>query len=168
MSAFTKWLWFVVLCVASCIAKAEGFDTFGDHQKLADQTIVASGNISSFYFGSGSLGTLPLFGSQKAAVYQVGQFCFASSEDNSGKAGLLLVDQNSSVSVATFSTNISSIKVNIFNVAILDCVQLLKRASENIQQDFNDRQAQREIELNKMKAIVEALKKQQGSLKNSQ
>ena len=168
MSAFTKLLWFVVLCVASGSTKAEGFDTFGDHQKLENQTIVASGNISSFYFGSGSQGTQSLLGSQREAVYQVGQFCFASSQDNSGKAGLLLVDQNSNVSVATFSTNISSIKVTIFNVTILDCVQLIKRASENFQQDFNDRQAQREIELNKMKAIVEALKKQQRTLKNSQ
>lgn len=165
---FVSMLWFVVLFATSFGSKAEEFDMFGDHQKLANQTIVASGNIREFFRGSGSLGSLPPLGSQKEVVYQVGQFCFASSEDISGKAGLLLVDQYSTISVATFSTSITSIKVAISSVTLLDCVQVIRRNSENMQQDFNRRQQQMEMDQKKIKAMIESLKKQSQSLKLSQ
>jgi arginine decarboxylase-like protein len=157
-------LWVAVLGTTSFGTKAEGFDVFGDHQKLPNQTIVASGNISEFSRGFTSLGA----GTTQEVVYQVGQFCFASSEDISGKAGLLLIDQFSTISVATFSSSITSIKVNVSSATLLDCVQVIKRDTENIQRDFNRLQQQIEIDQKKNKAMIELLKKQQQSLKRSQ
>lgn len=157
----TRLLLFVVLCATGVGAKAEGFETFGGHQKLTDQTIIASGNISEFSRGSVSSSDLSPLGRQKGVVYQVDQFCFTSPEDISDKAGLLLIDKYSTISIATFSTSISSIKVNVTNVTLLDCVEVIKRDNENFHRDANLALQQLEMQRKNNEALIELLKKQQ-------
>lgn len=147
-------LFFVILCASSINANAEGFDMFGEHQKLVNQTIVESGDITEFSRRS-----------QETVVYQIGQSCFVSSENLSRKAGLLLVNQYSNVSIVTFSPEISSIKTAIYSVTLLGCVQVIKQFRENIQRDFENRQLdrnrlQRQMEID-ANALKERLKKQQ-------
>ena len=154
---------FVLLCSICIGANADGFEMLDDSQKLADQTIVASGNITKFSSESMSLDGLPSHNNQ--IVYQVGQSCFSSFENISDKAGLLLIDKYSIVSIAVLSISITSIKVNIARVTLLDCIEVLKRNNESFNQDANIALQQIGLQRKNNEALIELLKKQQ-SLKH--
>ena len=165
--AFARRIALAVLSAATVGANAEGFDSSSDQNKLTDQTIVAAGNIEDYSRAIGSSDTMPPIGLPRQVVYRVAQFCFTSLEDLSGKAGLLLIDKYSTVTVATFSTSLSSIKVNSSRVTLLDCRQVLARDWENFQ--MNAKRLQEEIELQRKQneAMIELLKKLQRSSKPS-
>ena len=106
---------------------AEGFDTFGDQQRLDNQAIIAAGNIGKRTSLTAYSSDLSYFDRQKQTIYEIGRYCFKSSdsyEDISGKAGLLLVDQYSNASIGVITDSISSIKIKLTGVQILDCVSL--------------------------------------------
>ena len=115
------------VCSPSTNVWAEGFDTFGDQQRLENEAIIAAGNIGKRTGLTSYSSDLSNFDRQKQAIYEIGRYCFKSSdsfEDISGKAGLLLVDQYSKASIGVITNSISSIKVKLTGVQILDCVSL--------------------------------------------
>lgn len=157
----SRLLLLVLLCVICIDLKAEVFETSSDYEKLTNQTIIASGNIAEFSRESEPLYSRLSLDRKKEIVYRVSHFCFASIEDISNKAGLLLIDKYSTVSIAILSTPYSSINVSITNVTLLDCEEVIKRESENIEQDFKNFQQEVEMQRKKNEAMIELLKKQQ-------
>ena len=102
------------ICASTSTASAEGFDTFGDQQRLENQAIIATGNIGKRASPANLSSESSYLDRQKQTVFEIGRFCFKSSdsyEDVSGKAGLLLVDQFSKASVGVITESISSIKI---------------------------------------------------------
>ena len=131
-----------VLWVCSSLTNvwAEGFDTFGDQQRLENQAIIAAGNIGKRTSLTAYSSDTSYFDRQKQTIYEIGRYCFKSSdsyEDISGKAGLLLVDQFSNTSIGVVTDSISSIKVKLTGVQVLDCVSLSMQESKRLQNQLN-------------------------------
>lgn len=157
-------LLFLLLSVISDPSYADGFDNFGDYQRLEGKTIFASGNVGGLFRGRISPGNSSQFGRKDETVFKIGQFCFASSEDVLDKAGLLFIDKYSDVSIAIFSTSISSISVKITSATLIDCAQQMKRDADD---DLARFKRQIEADRKKNEAMLEMLKKQEQSLKRS-
>ena len=149
-----------VACALASNALAEGFDTFGDQQRLENQVIIASGNIGKRTTAASFSNDLSYFDRQKQTVFEIGRFCFKSSdsfEDISGKAGLLLVDQFSNTSIAVITESISSIKIKMAVVSVLDCASLAMQEGNRIQ-----KQLQQQLEtLKQQRAILDQMIKDQ-------
>jgi hypothetical protein len=141
-------------------ARADGFDTFGDQQRLENQIIITSGNIGKRTSVAGYSNDLSYSDRQKQAVFEIGRFCFKSSdsfEDISGKAGLLLVDQFSNASIAVITDSISSIKIKLTSVTVYDCASLTMQESNRLQ-----KQLQQQLEsLKQQQAILDQMIKAQ-------
>lgn len=130
-------------------AMADGFDRFGSQiDKLSDQAILVAGNISKRLQYIDYLNNNSGLNSQKKEIYEIGGYCFSSntSSDISEKAGMLLVDRFSIPSIAVMSYSISSIKVDVSGITILDCISL----SRQEQAQFSD-QLKHQLEALKMK-----------------
>jgi hypothetical protein len=141
-------------------ASAEGFDTFGDQQRLENQVIIASGNIGKRTSAASYSNDTSYFDRQRQTVFDIGRFCFKGSdsfEDISGKAGLLLVDQFSNASVAVITDSISSIKIKMTGVIVLDCSSLTMQEGNKFQKQL---QQQMEI-LKQQRATLDQLIKEQ-------
>ena len=149
-----------VACAFGSTAMADGFDTFGDQQRLENQVIVASGNIGKRTSVASYSNDLSYFDRQKQTVYEIGRFCFKSSdsyEDVSGKAGLLLLDQFSNASIAVITESISSIKIKMTAVNVLDCASLTMQEGNRLQ-----KQLQQQMEtLKQQRAILDQMIKDQ-------
>lgn len=141
-------------------ALAEGFDTFGDQQRLENQVIIASGNIGKRTSVASYSNNMSYFDSQTQTVFDIGRFCFKapdSYEDISGKAGVLLVDQFSSASVAVITESILSIKIKMTRVVVLDCASLAIQDGNRVQKQL---QLQLDI-LKQQRATLDQLIKEQ-------
>jgi len=144
-------------------AIAGGFDTYGDQQRLENQVIITSGNVSTRSSVSNTSNysmDLSYFDRQKQTVFEIGRFCFKISdsfEDISGKAGLLLVDQFSNTSIAVITESISSIKIKFISVIVYDCISLTMQESNRYQ-----KQLQQDLEmLKQQRAILDQMMKSQ-------
>ena len=141
-------------------ALAGGFDTLGDQQRLENQVIITSGNIERRTSAASYSNDLSNFDRQKQTIFEIGRFCFKSSdsfEDISGKAGLLLVDQFSNASIAVITDSISSIKVKLTPVTVYDCAGLTMQEGSRLQ-----KQLQQQMETWKQqRAILDQMIKDQ-------
>ena len=149
--------------VTTSKAIAGGFDTFSDQQRLENQMIIATGNIGkqTTFTDTSNLNI------QKQTVFEIGRFCFKSSdsfEDISGKAGLLLLDQFSSASIGLITESISSIKIKLIRVTVLDCASLALQESKRLQSQFLQ---QMEILKQQKAALDQMLKDQRSTTKKT-
>lgn len=144
----------VALQLTAIGASAEGFDNFSEHQKLNDQVVIATGNISKLMRVSVDTNPSPFPSSTKPEIYQLGTVCFSSTERLEGKAGLLLVDRIQSVSIAVLSTQINSIKVLVQPTTLLNCSMLQQQDMINIQNQLELQQKQNE-------ALIKSIRQQQ-------
>lgn len=148
------------ICAFVSTASADGFDTFGDHKQLENKAVIASGKISKRTSFASYSNELSYSESQKQPVFEIGRFCFKNLElfeDLSGKAGLLLADQFTNASIALITASISSIKIKIATVEVLDCEALAMQESSSTKKHF---QQQAET-LKQQQAILEKMKKAQ-------
>ena len=148
------WLALATMLLVSGEARAEGFDVFSEHQRLNDQVVIASGNIAKFTRVSIDSSPSPYPSLTRPAVYQIGTWCFSSSENIDGKAGLLLVDRGQSVSVAVLTTQISTIKLSFLPTTLLSCSALQQQDSKAL---LNQLEAQRK----QVEALMQSLRQQQ-------
>lgn len=154
-------------CAFGSNALAEGFDTFGDQQRLENQAIIASGNIGKRMSAASYSNDLSYSDREKQTVFEIGRFCFKPAdiyEDISGKAGLLLVDQYSHTSIAVITESISTTRIKMTAVSVLDCLSLSMQESNRIQQEGNrvQKQLQQQLEtLKRQQAILDQMLKDQ-------
>jgi hypothetical protein len=153
-------------CALNSNALAEGFDTFGDQLRLENLIIIQSGNIGERSRAASYSNDTSYFDRQKQTVFEIGQFCFKSSgsfEDISGKAGLLLLDQFSNASIGVITTSISSIKIKMTGVIVLDCASLTlqegKQTQKRLQQQLEILKQQQTVLDQMIKAQRAAAKK---------
>lgn len=147
-----------------CAANADGFEMFSSPEQLEGKAILKAGNISRM--ASFSAEPIGLLG-RGEITYQLGLYCFrvGRGDDLTNKAGLLLVDQAGTPSLAVVSDSISSIKVAVQPVALYDCQALIR---QKIQQQTDDLNRQMEAikqqhELNEQ--LIKRLKKAQSGNK---
>jgi hypothetical protein len=162
----------VALCiVASTPCMADSFDTFDDHEKLQDQVILAVGSVSDFAFPR-ITSTNPLAMDNqlglKPSAHKIGQYCFLSGEPMSGNAYMLLADRSNSVSIASLSSYISSVKIKIQAVTLVDCGQLTKAEHDAFTRDADNLKRQIELQVKQNKAMMDAITKQQKQLQKMQ
>lgn len=153
-----------VVVLLTCLgtpATASEFDTFSEHAKLVDQQILAVGDIAIMERPSAQPESDYRFGLYRLKLYQLGRFCFASSDNLKGKAGLLLVDRSSTLSVATISSAISGIMVYINAVTNMDCESIRQQDAQQTLDKIDNQRKQIEL-------LLESLKKQQKQLKSNQ
>lgn len=154
-------------CSLTSKALAEGFDTFSDQQRLENQVIIASGNIGKRMSAASSSSDTSYFDRQKQTVFEIGRFCFKSSdafEDISGKAGLLLLDKYSHSSVAVVTESISTIKIKMTGVTVMDCASLTIQEGKQLQ---NQLQQQLEALKQQRAAFDQMIKDQRAATKKT-
>lgn len=154
-------------CAPMSMALAEGFDTFSDQQRLENQVVVAAGNIGKRMSATSYSNDISYFDRQKQTVFQIGRFCFKSTEafeDISGKAGLVLLDQYSQASVAVVTESISTIKIKMMSVAVFDCASLTMQEGKQLQ---NQLQQQLEVLKQQRAALDQMLKDQRAATKKA-
>lgn len=150
----------IAICSLTVKANADGFDTFGDQQRLEGQVVIASGNISR-RTGS-SVNTNDIFNADRyrSITYDMGRYCFKgadSDEDLSGKAGLLMLDQFSNAAIGILSPSTSSIKVKLMTVILFDCMTLAIRENNK---KLDQLEQQLEI-LKQQRALLDQMLKNQ-------
>lgn len=133
---------------------ADEFSLMDDNQKLTDKTIFASGNIMQL-FGQEPSGDLI---NSNYHIFMLGQYCFTSPENLARKAGLLLIDNYSTIYIATFSSSMSSIETHVTLTSLVDCIQAVKQNSDERQQKLDEL-------IKKNQSMIDLLKKQKKSLK---
>jgi hypothetical protein len=163
------------LGVLSGGAKADAleFDRYGynDPNKLTDQEIIAVGNITEMTRIRDSSVDNSAFPRQKDIVYQIGQpaqFCFTPSDRFMpsdkflNKAGLLLVDKYSSVTIALLSADFNHVlKVDSEQISLLDCASISQQEIKDVLKRMNDM-------IKKNDVLIQSLKKQQQATKQTQ
>ena len=142
------------LLLAPVGANAEGFDFFSEHQKLNDQLVIASGNISKLTRVSASSTPTQYSSQPKSEVYQLDNWCFSSAESLEGKAGFLLVDRSQSVSVSIITTQIGTIKLSLLPTTLLSCSQVQL-------QDLKKLMNQAEEQRKQAEALMQSIRQQQ-------
>jgi hypothetical protein len=155
---------FVFITYAACIvitgAAAQGFDTFSSPQQLTNQAIIAVGNIGERPRLIDNSSSTSSFSRQQQTVYEIGMFCFyrfSSLDEIAGKAGLLLVDKSSNVSIGVISNIHSLIKVKSESITLLDCASLGMQERKQI-----ERQLEEQLEvLKRQREIFEQMRKNQ-------
>jgi hypothetical protein len=159
----------IILPSTPCLADL--FDTFDDHEKLQDQVILAVGNVSDISFPSlASTNPLALDNQlgMKPSVHKIGQYCFVYDEPISGNAYMLLADRSNSVSIAALSSDISSVKIKIQPVILVDYGQLRKAEHDALTRDAENLKRQMELQAKRNKAMMETITKQQQQLQEMQ
>lgn len=150
----------VVLAFQSTAATASAFDTFSEQTKLVDQQILAAGEISLMQRTGTQSGTHFSLGLSRPKLYQLGRYCFVSSDNLENKAGLLLVNASSTVSVATIASEISGLMVQVSEVTNVDCNAIR-------QQDTQQALDQIDLQRKQFELLMESLKKQQKKLRSN-
>lgn len=128
----------ILLCSAQA-SLADGFNTFGDVDRLGDQKILSAGNISN-----ADPSNDPAKVGEK--LYRLGAYCFKSDDDAilPGMAALVLVDFRNQAHVALLSSSISGIDVKVVAVDLIKCSAVFKKMG-----DDSIRKLQEQIEKNR-------------------
>lgn len=122
-------LFAALACGTTHTSKADGWSTFGDHEKLKNQGVVDVGNLQKVF--------RPRADFSGPDIYQLNNRCFTF--DGLGKSprsdgpALLIVDQRKIVRMATLLPEIGGIKVEVKDISLADCEQ---KSPQDVQKEL--------------------------------
>jgi len=139
--------------VGSCSAflamdiNAAGFSSQGDHDKLAEHTIVFVGTLTEQKNFMDTSPQEPLrLPYQAEKLYGLGEYCFYSSGHFGYTPAMVLVDKYGQPKLVIFHTNGSDLEIRLHPVRLLNCKDIRNRSIQN--------------SLDDLKAKIESLERQ--------